>query len=224
MGWRGCQGKEGCDPAPHGFSALTSQPHRGGGVRTLAVTPLLRVWGLLLRASRRKPCPQEGIAAAGKTGVGPAALADRSVHCALSLHLPNYKETQQMEGEEETRAGPSLTVSVEFYPSPPGKPGRKEKEGRQVRTPWNVTRGEALSSKPLAVRRWRLGLCLLRIYTPKAHPGNGTRQGAGFKVFNSLSAGLQTKGSLVRFPVRAHERQPHIDVSLPLFLPPFPSL
>ena len=46
----------------------------------------------------------------------------------------------------------------------------------------------------------------------------------------------ETKGSLVRFPLRAHawvagqvrsmrahERQPHIDVSLPLFLPPFPS-
>ena len=53
---------------------------------------------------------------------------------------------------------------------------------------------------------------------------------------SGLSAGLQTKGSLVQFPVRAHawvagqvpsrghKRQPHIDVSLPLFLPPFPSL
>ena len=54
-----------------------------------------------------------------------------------------------------------------------------------------------------------------------------------------LRAGLQIKGSLVRFPVRrahawvagqipsrgrVHERQPHIDVSLPLFLPHFPSL
>ena len=51
------------------------------------------------------------------------------------------------------------------------------------------------------------------------------------------SAGLQTKGLPVLFPVRAHawvtsqvpsrggcERQPHIDVSLPLFLPPFPSI
>ena len=48
---------------------------------------------------------------------------------------------------------------------------------------------------------------------------------------------LQTKGSLVQFPVRAHawvvgqvpsrgpcERQPHIDVSLPLFLSTFSSL
>ena len=35
---------------------------------------------------------------------------------------------------------------------------------------------------------------------------------------------LQTKGSLVQFPVRAHERQPHIDVSLPLLLHHFPSL
>ena len=53
---------------------------------------------------------------------------------------------------------------------------------------------------------------------------------------SGLSAGLQTKGSLVRFPVRACawvvgqvpsrgacERQPHTDVSLPLFLLPFPS-
>ena len=48
---------------------------------------------------------------------------------------------------------------------------------------------------------------------------------------SGLSAGLRTKGSLVRVPVRVHawvasqvpsrglhERQPHIDVSLPLFL------
>ena len=54
---------------------------------------------------------------------------------------------------------------------------------------------------------------------------------------SGLSASLQTKGSLVWFPVRAHawvigqvpsrgahERQLHIDVSLPLFLPPFPFL
>ena len=57
-----------------------------------------------------------------------------------------------------------------------------------------------------------------------------------------LRVGLRTKGSLVQFPVRARawvegqlpggwggkgvacERQPHIDVSLPPFLPPFPSL
>ena len=50
---------------------------------------------------------------------------------------------------------------------------------------------------------------------------------------SGLSACLWTKGSLVQFPVRAHvrgrgpqlqecEKQPHIDVSLPL--PPFPSL
>ena len=59
---------------------------------------------------------------------------------------------------------------------------------------------------------------------------------------STLSAGLQTKRSLVKFPVRAHAwvlgQVPrwgdvrgnqsmyllHIDVSLPLFLPPFPSL
>ena len=53
---------------------------------------------------------------------------------------------------------------------------------------------------------------------------------------SGLSASLKTKGSPVRFQVRAHalvcgpghqsgtrERQPH-SVSLPLFLPPFPSL
>ena len=52
---------------------------------------------------------------------------------------------------------------------------------------------------------------------------------------SGFSTKLQTKGLLVRFPIRenawvagpqygAHERQQHIDVSLPLFLPPFPSL
>ena len=54
---------------------------------------------------------------------------------------------------------------------------------------------------------------------------------------SGLSASLQTKGSLVLFPVRAHawvvgqvptkgacEWLPHIDISLPLFLLPFPSL
>ena len=50
---------------------------------------------------------------------------------------------------------------------------------------------------------------------------------------SGLSASLRTKGSPFRFSVRAHARvvsqvpsgrQPHIDVSLPLFLPPFPSL
>lgn len=55
-----------------------------------------------------------------------------------------------MASEEDTRAEPILTVSIEFYPSPPGNPGRKEKKDRQVRTPWNVTRGGALGSKPPA--------------------------------------------------------------------------
>ena len=65
--------------------------------------------------------------------------------------------------------------------------------------------------------------------------------GGGFKKkpfkpwlvwLSGLSASLRTKGLLVRFPVRAlawvvgqapgggaHERQPHIDVSLPFSLP-----
>ena len=55
---------------------------------------------------------------------------------------------------------------------------------------------------------------------------------------SELSAGLRTKGLLVRFLVRVQvwiagrvslwwgvcERQPHIHVSLPLFVPPFPPL
>ena len=54
---------------------------------------------------------------------------------------------------------------------------------------------------------------------------------------SGLSAGLQTRELLVQFPVRAHawvvgqvptwgahKRQPHIDVSVLLFVPPFPSL
>ena len=53
---------------------------------------------------------------------------------------------------------------------------------------------------------------------------------------SGLSNDLQTKELLVQFPVRTHawvagqfpqsgvcEGQPNIDVSLPLFLPPFPS-
>ena len=53
---------------------------------------------------------------------------------------------------------------------------------------------------------------------------------------SGLSAGLQIKGSPVQVPVRAHAwvagqvpsrrctRGNHMDVSVPLFLPPFPSL
>ena len=54
---------------------------------------------------------------------------------------------------------------------------------------------------------------------------------------SGLNAGLQTKGLPVQFPGTAIawvagqvpskgqcEKQPHTDVSLPLFLPPFPSL
>ena len=54
---------------------------------------------------------------------------------------------------------------------------------------------------------------------------------------SGLNIGLRIKRSLVGFPVRAHawvagqdswcgmrERQPHIDVSLPLFLPYFPTV
>ena len=51
---------------------------------------------------------------------------------------------------------------------------------------------------------------------------------------SGLSAGLWTRGSPIQFPVRAHawvagqvpsrvsKRKPHVGVSLPLFLPPFP--
>lgn len=55
-----------------------------------------------------------------------------------------------MGGEEDVRAEISLTVSVEFYPSPPRSSGRKEKEDRHIRTPWNVIRVEALGTKPPA--------------------------------------------------------------------------
>lgn len=90
-----------------------------------------------------------------------------------------------MGGEVDTRAEPTLTISIEFYLSPPGKPGRK-KEDRQVRTLWSVIRGDALGSKPQgALGRWRLGLCLLRTSIPKSHPGPGTSQGTGFRVPNS---------------------------------------
>lgn len=33
---------------PRGFSAPNEQPHVGGGIQMLAVTSLLRVWGLLI--------------------------------------------------------------------------------------------------------------------------------------------------------------------------------
>ena len=55
-------------------------------------------------------------------------------------------------------------------------------------------------------------------------------------LLSGLSARLGTKGSLISIPSQGtclscrpgpwlgvHESQPHIDVSLPLFLPPFPS-
>lgn len=56
-----------------------------------------------------------------------------------------------MEGEEGRDEGRALTYRLRRVLSLASwKPGRKEKEGRQVRTPWNVTKGEAPSSKPLA--------------------------------------------------------------------------
>lgn len=91
-----------------------------------------------------------------------------------------------MGGEADTRAEPTLTISIEFYLSPSGKPGRKEKEYRQIRTLWSVIRGDTLGSKPQgALRRWRLGLCLLRTSLLKSHPSPGTSQGAGSGVPNS---------------------------------------
>ena len=65
-----------------------------------------------------------------------------------------------------------------------------------------------------------------------------TKDGALAGVAQWLSAGLRIKGLPAQFPVRAHtslgcgpgpqwgacERQPPIDVSLPLFFLPFPSL
>lgn len=98
---------------------------------------LLGVWGLLLRAAKRKPCPQEGWELLVKLRLG-QLLWLTEVFIMLSLHLPNPKETWQTGGKEDTRAEPSLTVSVEFYPSLSGNPSRKEKEDRHVRTPWNV--------------------------------------------------------------------------------------
>ena len=66
--------------------------------------------------------------------------------------------------------------------------------------------------------------------------GDGKRNTPWLVWLSGLSASLRTKGSQVQFPVRAHvwvvgqipnwghQRQLHIDVSLPLFLLPFPSL
>ena len=63
------------------------------------------------------------------------------------------------------------------------------------------------------------------------------KQPALADVAQWIEQGLRTKGSLVGFPVKTHtwvagraptrgphERKPHIDVSLPLFFPLFPSL
>lgn len=113
----------------------------------LVMTSLLRVWGLQLRAARGSPVLREGWELQVKLGLG-LLLWLTEVFIVLSLHLPNHKETRQMGGEEDMRAEPSLTISVEFYPSPPGNPGRKEKEDRYIRTPWSVIREEALGTKP----------------------------------------------------------------------------
>lgn len=130
-------GKEGGVWPPLDSQHSPVNPKVGGGVPVLGMTSLLGVWGLLLRAAQRKPCPQEGWELPVKPRLG-QLLWLTEVFIMLSLHLPNPKETWQTGGEEDTQAEPSLTVSVEFYPSPSGNPGRKEKEDRHVRTPWNV--------------------------------------------------------------------------------------
>lgn len=139
-------GEEGWGLAPSGFSALNSQPQ--GGRRGSKVRDDISAGGVGPTESCQEEALSSGVGAAGETEAGPAALADRVSKCFLSI-CPSTRRGGEG-GEEDTRAEPSLTVSVELYPSPPGDPGRKEKEDRHVRTPWNVIRGEALGTRPPA--------------------------------------------------------------------------
>lgn len=140
----------------------------------LGMTSLLGVWGLLLRTAQRKPHPQEGWELPAKLRLG-QLLWLTEVFIMLSLHLPNPKETWQTGGEEDTRAEPSRTISVEFYPSPSGNPGRKEKEDRHVRTPWNVIGERPWAPSPQPSTKVMEGgpLPPADIH-PQSHAGTGT--------------------------------------------------
>lgn len=76
------------------------------------------------------------------------------------------------------RTEPTLTISIDFYRSPPGNPGRKEKEDRQVRTPWNVTRRKGLGTKPQrSVKEMEAGPLPPEDILPESHPGTGQAKG-----------------------------------------------
>ena len=115
----------------------------------------------------------------------------------------------------------------------PGKNKNKNKLSKQLEQKQNHRNGDHMESYPWERGEWRMG-----------EKVQGKRSITGRYKINSLTGvaqwielRLRTKRSPVRFPVRAHawavgqvpsggpcERQSHIDVSLPLFLPPFLSL
>lgn len=82
------------------------------------------------------------------------------------------------------RAEPALTISIDFYPSPAGNPGRKEKEDRQVRTLWNVIRGAApaLGAQPSLNEMEAGTLPPEAISSPDPILDPGANQGTGFEV------------------------------------------
>lgn len=56
------------------------------------------------------------------------------VFILLFSPMPNHKETQQTGDEEDTRAEPTLTVSIEFDPSPAGTQAGRRRETDELGT------------------------------------------------------------------------------------------
>lgn len=89
-------GKESGGLAPSGFAALTSQPQGGWRGSNVRDDISARGWGLLRRAAKRKPCPQEGWELQVKLRLG--QLLWLTVFTVLSRHLPNHRRCGGQEG------------------------------------------------------------------------------------------------------------------------------
>lgn len=151
----------------------TGQPRREWRTSTVSNTPLLRVWGPLIRELPESPV----------LGGWVRGREQRANGRAPSLHLHNSRETQWVGGEGDTRAEPTLTISIDFYPSPPGNPGQKEKEDRRVRKPWNAIRERLWAPDPQpSLKEKEAGPLPPRaVPTPNPIPGTGKSQGTGFQ-------------------------------------------
>lgn len=100
---------------------------------------LLRVWGPpSQRAAGRKSGPQGGVG---------QLLWLAGAFILLFSPMPNPKETQQ-KGDEDTRAEPTLTISIEFDPSPAGTQAGRRRETDELGTP-GMSPGQRLwAAKP----------------------------------------------------------------------------